>query len=319
MMHKVVTSQTVESPILHFLRDLQCVSGRDSDRSAQSLSEWMEIADAEAIKLQRSLESTKTSALWVTLISIVLLAALAVVLRTPAPQVLCPFAVFLMILFNDGLRSGADVFRFTSLRLTAETLRIIQAVQNMPTQLGMVLSSRSLSRHAVVALASNACEASKQLISSKNPDVQARDSSDLWTHWANGQKAYYAKAAARERSRAQHARKIFNAAFGFVGLVGIFAGIWSLYDPTRLSSDSFKIVMALASATGSSGLAYINYVRDKKAFDQSLDYGHLAQVFDFTGAEFESVLVNESMIEHVRWALRMAGHFKHSPSAATLS
>lgn len=310
-MQKFGESNVSEMPIQRFLRDLQSVADLHVEKYGESLSDWMEVADTEALKLQSRLEITKKTALWVTLISIALLAALAVLLRTPAPQVLCPFAVFLMILFNDRQRKGRDVFRFTSLRLLAETLRIIQAVQNMPTQLAMVLASRSLSTHAVVELAAAGCEASKQLISTNVPDVQTLENSDPWTNWMDGQKVYYANASVRERGRAQRARKVFNLAFGFVGLVGAIAGIWSLYVPAIVSSDNFRIVMALTSAIGSSGLAYINNVRDKKAFDQSFDYEHMTQVYENTRTDFESVLVSESMSEHVRWALRMASHFKH--------
>lgn len=296
-----------------FLRELQGVSRRTVDPANQSLSAWMEVADTSAIEVQYRLDRTKNAALRVTLVSIVYLAVLAVVLRTPAPQVLCPFAVFLMILFSDWQRCSADVFRFTALRLAAETLRTIQAVQHKPNQLAMVLSSRMFSTHAVVSLSSKACEASRTLLAGNAQRARELEGQGFWAAWMSEQGAYYGKASAREKSRAKWARNVFNTAFGFVGFVGLAAAIWSLSAPDQMSTDAFRIFMAVASATGSCGLAYMSHVRDKKAFDQSFDYGHLSQVFRHDGPDFESIVVNESMSEHVRWALRMAGHFEKSP------
>ena len=163
-MQKEQTLPVAAPEINAFLRELQDLSGRSVGPSSQSLSAWMEVADTSAIEIRQRLDQTKNTALCVTLFSIFCLAVLAVVLRTPAPQVLCPFAVFLMILFSDRQRCRADVFRFTALRLTAETLRIIQAVHFKPDSLAMVLSSRRLSTHAVVELAAKACEASRLLL-----------------------------------------------------------------------------------------------------------------------------------------------------------
>jgi hypothetical protein len=303
--------------ITTFLRELQGVSGRSVGPSSQSLTAWMEVADASAIEVQHRLDRTKNTALRVTLASIVCLAVLAVVLRTPAPQVLCPFAVFLMILFSDRQRCRADVFRFTSLRLAAETLRIIQAVHYKPDQLAMVLSSRRLSTHAVVSLAAKACEASRVLLAGETQRPNEHEGEGFWSAWISEQGAYYGNASAREKNRAKWARSVFNAAFGFVGFVGIAAAIWSLSAPAQMATDAFRIFMAVASATGSCGLAYMSHVRDKKAFDQSFDYGHLSKVFWHDGPDFESIAVNESMSEHVRWALRMAGHFEYSPLTKT--
>lgn len=279
----------------------------------QSLSAWMKVADTSAMEVQHSLEQIKNTALRVTLASIVCLAVLAVVLRTPAPQVLCPFAVFLMILFSDWQRKQSDVFRFTALRLAAETLRIIQAVQHKPDQIAMVLSSRRLSTHAVVSLAAKACEASRVLLADKQQQPNEHVGKGFWSAWTSEQGAYYGSASAREKNRAMRARSVFNAAFGFVGVVGVAAAIWSLSAPAQMATDAFRILMAIASATGSCGLAYMSYVRDRKAFDQSLDYGHMCRVFRYDKPDFESIAVNESMSEHVRWALRMAGHFEYSP------
>lgn len=300
-----------------FLQEFESVSGRSLDLGSQSLAAWMEAADASAIEVQHRLNQTKNTALRVTLVSIVCLAVLAVVLRTPAPQVLCPFAVFLMILFSDRQRGQADVFRFTALRLAAETIRIIQAVQCKPDQLAMVLSSRRFSTHAVVSLASKACEASRTLFAGNAQQASEHEGQGFWAAWISEQEAYYRKASAREKSRAKWARSVFNAAFGFVGFVGVAAAVWSLSAPAQMSTDAFRISLAVASATGSCGLAYMSHVRDKKAFDQSFDYGHMAQVFQLDGPDLESVIVNESISEHARWALRMAGHFENSPQIET--
>ena len=285
----------------------------------QSLSGWMKVADTSAIEVQHSLEQIKIMALRVTLAAIAGLAVLAVVLRTPAPQVLCPFAVFLMILFSDWQRKQADVFRFTALRLTAETLRIIQAVQYMPDQLAMVLSSRRLGTHAVVSLAEKACEASRVRLAEKQAQQIENSGSDFWSAWTGEQGAYYSSAFAREKRRAKRARGVFNVAFGFVGVAGITAAIWGLSNPDQVGTDAFRILMATASAAGSCGLAYMSYVRDKKVFEQSLDYGHMCRVFHHDRPDFKSITVNESMTEHARWALRMAGHFEFSPQIKALT
>ena len=296
-----------------FLQELQGISGLSLDLGRQSLTAWMEAADAAAMEVQRRLDRTKNTALRVTLASIGCLAVLAVVLRTPAPQVLCPFAVFLMILFNDWQRSQRDVFRFAALRLTAETIRIIRAVQYKPDQLAMVLSSRMFSTHAVVSLAARSCDAGRTLLAANTQEVRERESHGFWAAWISEQAAYYDKASVREKGRAKWARNVFNTAFGFVGFVGIAAAVWSLFAPAQIATDGFRILMAVASATGSCGLAYMSHARDKKTFDQSLDYGHMSRVFRHVGPDIESITVNESMSEHVRWALRMAGHFESAP------
>jgi hypothetical protein len=308
---QTLTGSTPE--INAFQRELESVSGRSLNALRQSLDAWLRFADETAIDVQLRINRTKKMALRLTLLSIVCLAVLAVVLRTPAPQVLCPFAVFLMILFSDWQRTQDQVFRFTSLRLTAETIRIVKAVQHKPEQLSMVLSSRRFSTHAVVALAARACDASRSLLAGIAKEANTLNDQGTWFAWMDEQGAYYRKASARESSRARRARRLFNAAFGFVGVVGIAGAAWSLAVPELIATDTFRIFMAVASATGSSGLAYMTYVRDKKAFDQSLDYGHMARVFRHEGPDIDSVTVNESMSEHVRWALRMAGHFESAP------
>ena len=312
-MQKEQTLPVAAPEISVFLRELQDLSGQSPHPSNQSLTAWMEVADTSAIEVQHRLDRTKNIALRVTLFSIFFLAVLAVVLRTPAPQVLCPFAVFLMILFSDRQRCKADVFRFTALRLTAETLRIIQAVQYKPDLLAMVLSSRRFSKYAVVAVAVKACEASGVFLAVEPQQANKQAGQAVWSAWIDEQGAYYGKASAREKNRAKWARRVFNVAFGFVGFVGIAASVWSLSAPAQMATDAFRIFMAVASAIGSCGLAYMSHVRDKKAFDQSFDYGHMSSVFQHGGSDFESVVVNESMSEHVRWALRMAGHFECSP------
>lgn len=303
-----------EPAVLDFLQDLGGVSGQLADPSIQSLTSWLELADTSAMQVQRRLDRTKNLALRVTLFCIVCLATLAVVFRTPAPQVLCPFAVFLMILFSDWQRSQQDVFKFAALRLAAETIRVIQAVQGNPEQLALVLSSRRFSNHAVVSLAAKACEASRVFLASNRKQVSEDLSQSFWAVWLSEQRTYYSKAFARERSRAKQARNVFNTAFGFVGFAGVAATIWSLSTPVDINTDAFRIFMAIASAAGSCGLAYMSYIRDKKAFDQSLDYGYMSRVLRHDSLDdFESIAVNESMSEHVRWALRMAGHFERAP------
>ena len=79
----------------------------------------------------------------------------------------------------------------------------------------------------------------------------------------------------------------------------------------------------MASLIGSCGLGYINFVRDLKAFDQSFDYDHMYQVlsgsinsreFPHNGEPFERLVVTATLKERMRWALRMAGHFKKVPT-----
>ena len=318
-MQKEQTLAVAAPEISAFLRELQDLSGHSPVPSTHSITEWMEVADTSAIEVQQRLDRTKNIALRVTLLSIFCLAVLAVVLRTPAPQVLCPFAVFLMILFSDRQRCKADVFRFTALRLTAETLRIIQAVHYKPDSLAMVLSSRMFSTHAVVSLAAKACEASRLVLAVEPKQANNYESRAVWSAWIDEQKAYYGKASAREKNRAKWARGVFNAAFGFVGFVGIAAVVWGLSAPTQLATDAFRIFMAVAAAIGSCGLAYMSHVRDKKAFDQSFDYGHMSRVLGREVTDFERIAVNESISEHVRWALRMGGHFECSPLTKALT
>jgi hypothetical protein len=169
----------------------------------------------------------------------------------------------------------------------------------------------------VGSLATRACEASRTLLAGNAQKACEHKSQGYWLAWISEQGAYYGKASAREKSRAKWARSVFNAAFGFVGFVGLTAAIWSLSTPAHMATDAFRVFMAVASAAGSCGLAYMSHVRDKKAFDQSFDYRHMANVFQLQRPDFESVVVNETISEHARWALRMAGHFESSPLTTT--
>ena len=49
------------------------------------------------------------------------------------------------------------------------------------------------------------------------------------------------------------------------------------------------------------------------------DYGHMSRVLRRKVIDFERIAVNESMSEHVRWALRMGGHFECSPLSKALT
>lgn len=305
--------QDAEEAVEFFLQNLKRDSRCDKNSAASAVSDWMVLADESAINFQRRLDATKNVSLRITLVSILCLATSALLLHTPAPQALCPFAVFLMILFNDRQRKRSDVFHFASLRLVAETLRIIQAVRYKPVQLAMVLSSRNLSTHDVVSLSAQACEACKSVFKVDPIQEAEKPGQEAWSEWVSGQTEYYEKAAAREQRHGRRARMVFNTAFSFVGFVGVVAGLWSYINPAAMTSETFRIWMAAAAATGSCGLAYMSHVRDKKAFDQSFDYRHMIRVFKSEKMSEDSVLVNESINEHVRWALRMAGHL-NTPS-----
>lgn len=312
-MESITQNKDSDAAVELFLCNLRRHSGR-VDEHMVTLSDWIASTDQAAINLQRRLDATKDVALCITLVAIVCLAALAVLMRTPAPQVLCPFVVFLMLLFNDKQRKADAVFHFASLRLAAETLRTIAAVRRKPDQLAMVLSARNLSTHGVVTLSAQACEACKGVFGADSANTVAVAAQEDWSDWVKGQGKYYEQAAVREKRRGQRARKVFNSAFFFVGCAGVVAGFWSYFNPAAMATDGFRILMAAASATGSCGLAYMSHVRDKKAFDQSFDYVHMSEVFDSKASKADSVLVNESINEHIRWALRMAGHMQ-SPVA----
>jgi hypothetical protein len=272
--------------------------------------------------LQQQLIARQKLGLTLALLTIFLLASVALVLRTPAPQVLCPVAVFLMIQYLDHLRKSERTFQFASLRLAAETLRVLGAARDKPALIDLIVSTRGLSSYPVADLSAQACEASRDLPGSDADKAVTPVPADHWGRWLNDQTAYYAHASSRERLRGKQGLWVFNAAFTCVALIGLGACMWSLLDATAVASDLFRVFMATASVLGSCGLAYINFVKDRKAFDQSLDYDRMHKVFTGTlhprvseraGEPFERMVVTESLNEHMRWALRMAGHFKATP------
>jgi hypothetical protein len=255
----------------------------------------------------------------VAIFSICLLAVAAFLMHTPAPQVLCPVAVFLMIQYLDRLRKSELTFHFASFRLAAETLRLMGASRNKTAVKDLIFSTRSLSTHSVADESARACEAAYGLLCTEAEKVVVPASPNHWDKWLLDQTEYYARASSRERLRSRHGLWVFNTAFTIVAAVGLSACIWSLVDLGAVASDLFRALMAVASVVGSCGLAYINFVKDRKVFDQSIDYERMHMVLtgtinprvsDRVGEIFERMVVMETMNEHMRWALRMAGHFK---------
>jgi|GEM_PF-5047401 len=240
-------------------------------------------------------------------------------MRTPAPQVLCPVAVFLMIQYLDYLRKSELTFHFASFRLATETLRVLGACRDKLELMELIFSIRSLSTHSVADESARACEAAYGLLGTEAEKVVVPGSPNHWDKWLLDQTEYYAQASSRERLRSRHGLWVFNTAFTIVAAVGLSAWIWSLVDPGAVLSDLFRALVAVASVVGSCGLAYINFVKDRKVFDQSIDYERMHMVLtgtinprvsDRVGEIFERMVVMETMNEHMRWALRMAGHFK---------
>lgn len=275
--------------------------------------------DSKAIGSQQQLVFCQKRGLIVAVLSIFLLATFAFVMHTSAPQVLCPVAVFLMIRYLDRLRKSELTFQFASFRLTAETLRVMGAVRNKPALLEFICATRSLSTHTVADESAKACGQCAGVLRGEASTVKDPSIAGYWNNWLTEQTEYYARASNRERLRGRRALSVFNTAFTFVAVVGGAASVWSLVDLSATSSVWFRALMAVASVVGSCGLAYISFVRDRKAFDQSFDYERMHQVLsgtinsrvrDRTGDVFERMVVTETLNEHMRWALRMAGHFK---------
>lgn len=271
------------------------------------------LADRDAILLRRDLDSRRHTAVASTCGCITLMAAAAVVLRNAAPQVLCPVAVFLMLLYFDHLRRSPLVFRLVSTRLLAETLRVMQAAGSHPQLLRDVVDWRALSTHPIAEAAARAARMPASAPESKDEDH--------WAEWLRGQQVYYRAAHRREQEKAWRARLLFNCAFTFVGLIALVAGGWAAVDASATATDTFRFLLAMASAVGSVALAFSNLVREQKAFEQSFDYGHLSDLFARLGegaAEpardtVHRTLLRASLDEHARWALRVAGHFTTPP------
>ena len=174
-------------------------------------------------------------------------------------------------------------------------------------------------------MSARACQSAYELLSPHTNDlaVQLEPSNDFWNDWLAGQTAYYVRASNRELARGRSGKTLFNLAFTLVALIGLGASVWSISNPAAIGSDVFRALMTMASLIGSCGLAYINFVKDRKAFDQSFDYDHMYQVLSGSinsreiprdGEAFERLVVTATLNEHMRWALRMAGHFKKVPS-----
>lgn len=278
-------------------------------------------ADSRANELQHKLVSSQKMGLTITIAVIFFLAISAFAARMPSLQVLCPVAVFLMIQYLGHLRKSRSTFKFVSARLTAETLRVMFAAQEKPQLLDMIVSTRSMSTHPVAEESVLASE-SFCALQSQGSSYAVTGSAvniDFWGKWLEEQTAYYASASCRERQLGKRGVWIINSAFSLVALVGLGASFWNIFDASAAGSESFRALMASASLIGSCGLAYINFVKDRKAFDQSFDYDHMHQVLAGNikprantrdGEDFERLVVSESLNENMRWALRMAGHFK---------
>ena len=290
-----------------------------------SIEDCFAEADKKAMDLQGVLVQRQNVCLAVTLVSICLLAGLAFAMHTAALQVLCPVAVFFMIQYLDYLRKSENTFHFVSSRLTAETLRVVGAARDKSALLDMIVSTRSLSTHPVAEESARTCEPAYGLLSTHTNGLAVRlePSNDFWNDWLAGQTAYYVRASNRELARGRSGKTLFNVAFTLVALIGLGASVWSISNPAAIGSDVFRALMTMASLIGSCGLAYINFVKDRKAFDQSFDYDHMYQVLSGSvnsrdiprdGEAFERLVVTATLNEHIRWALRMAGHFKKVPS-----
>ena len=282
-------------------------------------------ADSKAMYLQANLVKEQKNGLTIALAFIFLLAISAYLLRIASLQVLCPVAVFLMIQYLDRLRKSQTTFHFASSRLAAETLRVMGAVRSKPLLLDLIVSTRSLSTQPVAEESARACEAINVLLSPNlsSPGAKTESSANFWDNWLEEQTKYYLKASKREIARSKKGITTFNLAFTLVALIGLGASIWGFFDPAAFGSDGFRALMAIASLIGSCGLAYINFVKDRKAFDQSFDYDHMHKVLSGNinprvnaceGELFERMVVTETLNEHLRWALRMAGHFKTVPT-----
>lgn len=289
------------------------------------IEDYFTDADSRAMDLQAMLVKEQKKGLTVALTSIFLLAISAYLFRTASLQVLCPVAVFLMIQYLDRLRKSKTTFHFVSSRLTAETLRVMGAVRSKPLLLDLIVSTRSLSTHPVAEESARACELTTALLNIRlsSDEEKLEPIANFWGNWLEDQTKYYLKASTRELARSKRGITTFNRAFTLVALIGLGASVWSVFDPAAVGSDGFRALMAIASLIGSSGLAYINFVKDRKAFDQSFDYDHMYQVLAGNinprvgareGELFERMVVTETLNEHLRWALRMAGHFKTAPT-----
>ena len=233
------------------------------------IEDYFADADSRAMHLQTNLVKEQKNGLTIAFASIFLLATSAYLLHIASLQVLCPVAVFVMIQYLDRLRKRRTTFHFVSSRLAAETFRVMGAVRSKPLLLDLIVSTRSLSTQPVAEESARACEAINVLLSPNlsSPEAKTEQRANFWDNWLEEQTKYYLKASKREIARSKKGITTFNLAFTLVALIGLGASIWGFFDPAAFGSDGFRALMAIASLIGSCGLAYINFVKDRKAFD----------------------------------------------------
>jgi hypothetical protein len=296
-----------------------CLPARTIPTAEETLEGWYALADLTALNEQKRLATSQRHGLAITVCAIVALASAAFFWGNPVPQVLCPVAVFFFILYLDRLRRSTDSFRFAALRLAAETLRILLAVRERPALFVRALEEGRRGSHAVRELASMACDAVLETFPDTLVEGVSQHTTRAWKNWLNEQVVYFREARQREQERARWGKRIFSTAFWGVAFIATGLGVWVwLYQPAS-AAPLFRGLLALAAACGSTGLAVINYVRERKAIDQSFDYAHMCRRFEsypkskVEAPESDLALVSEAMAEHGRWAVRMAGHFADNP------
>lgn len=153
--------------------------------------------------------------------------------------------------------------------------------------------------------------------------MKPEPSANFWDNWFEEQTKYYLKVSTTKIARSKKSIMTFNLAFTLVALIGLGASVWSVFDPAAIGSDGFRALMAIASLIGNCGLAYINFVKDRKAFDQPCDYDHMHKVLSGNinplvstreGELFERMVVTETLNERLCCALCMACHLKTLPN-----
>jgi hypothetical protein len=283
----------------------ECV-GQELKLGSMDAAGAMDTSDLLAIPSQKRLFARQRHALWVTLGAIAVLVLMTLLTLNPLPTVFCPVVVFAMVMHLDRIRRSPEVFRFAALRLATETLRVLFAVAHKPDLGNWILTQRLHSSHAVAALARLATTSVKDDGSASTADL----SKDPWNVWRTGQSQYFAVASARESHRSLWAGRMFRWAFGLVAVIGSAVGIWHLSDPGAAGHPLYRQALAVASGLGSIGLALITMARERKCFEQSLDYEHMRRLFERSESGNDEILVCEAVAEHTRWAIRMAGHFR---------
>lgn len=288
----------------------------------------LDATDRLAKLFQLKLFARQQQALWITLIGIAILVVLACVTSNSLFTLFGPVVVFVMILRFDAIRQSATVYQFAALRLAAETIRVLMALDGKPQLRNWVLTQRLHSAHAVASLATEATaslggetQADAQILDEMSTKSQAPaktppeiPTQDVWSNWREEQSAYFGLASAREAARSRRARRGFYGAFTLVALTGFSLGCWMLLDPQAAGKPLYREILAAASGCGSAGLAWITLARELKCFEQSIDYRHMHELFESkSGGVQDGTLVCEAVAEHTRWAVRMAGHFGMQP------